>query len=541
MDSIVEETGDDETIIADNSDPSHKLYDGVAYLQLRVEVEKSKKGTQTMRTKLQEVFKFIQDADDSAALSIFKTDPTPNSEGLHPAPHNKILSTPAKFPDSITSLSKYFMGCRPNSDGGTIWAQIRLLHSEPIENIIADTQADLKEMAANISIQSIQHWDVAQIGFLKNLHPDVDGEVMEEYLILALRDLAPKKDLTLGLKVKSPFDGKKRDKNKTIKFKDRIQAYHVDTVGSMKTDVTRLLKQIFKGQDFRNQYDCEVRLIPLYDRRSSSYTQEKIKRCILQHSQWCKCVVSLPVEGLDSIDTYNDALEGTLRQLILSLPDSHFINIDYNWSRTNFQILYPIKYAETAKDRIAHLGAYLYREYGDRLLGSLTTDMQRTISETKWDEKTNRPVSMLDQELDDILAEDDDIDYVDMSLITDLTVNGGSAIFQPTMAGTAPVPFVPVQDDTSISTFGTTLSKSPRSKKKTPRLTDDSDDDDTILTDRTDGSMHSRVSVVEDTCIEIKQMLKQFIAQGVTQQTATQPSDSINVAESSKGDSAAGV
>ena len=53
--------------------------------------------------------------------------------------------------------------------------------------------------------------------------------------------------------------------------------------------------------------------------------------------------------------------------------------------------------------------------------------------------------------------------------------------------------------------------------------------------------MHSRVSVVEDTCIEIKQMLKQFIAQGVTQLTATQPSDSINVAESSKGDSAAGV
>ena len=73
------------------------------------------------------------------------------------------------------------------------------------------------------------------------------------------------------------------------------------------------------------------------------------------------------------------------------------------------------------------------------------------------------------------------------------------------------------------------------------RRSDDSDDDDTVLTDRTDGSMHSRVSVVEDTCIEIKQMLKQFIAQGVTQLTATQPSDSINVAESSKGDSAAGV
>ena len=43
MDPIVEEPGDDVTIIADNSDTSHKFYDGAAYLQLRVEVEKSKK------------------------------------------------------------------------------------------------------------------------------------------------------------------------------------------------------------------------------------------------------------------------------------------------------------------------------------------------------------------------------------------------------------------------------------------------------------------------------------------------------------------
>ena len=40
MDPIVEEPGDDKTIIADNSDTSHKFYDGAAYLQLRVEVEK---------------------------------------------------------------------------------------------------------------------------------------------------------------------------------------------------------------------------------------------------------------------------------------------------------------------------------------------------------------------------------------------------------------------------------------------------------------------------------------------------------------------
>ena len=43
MDSIVEEPGDEETVMADNSDTSHKFYDGIAYFQLRVEVEKSRK------------------------------------------------------------------------------------------------------------------------------------------------------------------------------------------------------------------------------------------------------------------------------------------------------------------------------------------------------------------------------------------------------------------------------------------------------------------------------------------------------------------
>ena len=61
------------------------------------------------------------------------------------------------LPDSITAMSKFFFGCRPISDGGVIWSQLRLLHDDPIENIIADTRGDLEELDAGLSIQAIQY------------------------------------------------------------------------------------------------------------------------------------------------------------------------------------------------------------------------------------------------------------------------------------------------------------------------------------------------------------------------------------------------
>ena len=77
----------------------------------------------------------------------------------------------------------------------------------------------------------------------------------------------------------------------------------------------------------------------------------------------------------------NTALKKTLRQLILALPDAHFINVDLNWSNTGYSILYPKKYETAALERIANLGPYLHRAYGDPILVSLPADTQELIHE----------------------------------------------------------------------------------------------------------------------------------------------------------------
>ena len=157
-----------------------------------------------MKTKFQEVLSLLLEADETAILSVFQTDPTTNKEGNYTVDVKKVLTSPQSFPNSITGMSKYFYGCRPNSKGGAIWTQIRLMHSSPIKNLLADVREDLREMDCSLSLQAIQHWDVVTLGFLKNLHPEVDGIALQEYFNKALTSTHNSANHKVGIKVKTP-------------------------------------------------------------------------------------------------------------------------------------------------------------------------------------------------------------------------------------------------------------------------------------------------------------------------------------------------
>ena len=93
-------------------------------------------------------------------------------------------------------------------------------------------------------------------------------------------------NLKLGLKIKTPWDGKKRDIKKIVHFKDRIQAVHLQCEGKHTTITAKVIKLILQSPIFQQRYKCDVRLIPEFDRNSGPYIQEKIRRCITQHSQF---------------------------------------------------------------------------------------------------------------------------------------------------------------------------------------------------------------------------------------------------------------
>ena len=482
-----------------------------SFLYFRFKVTASKKGSETMRAKLQELYKIMQIADSDICLSHYKIDIEKDDKGnTMPISDRFVVETPEDISESITGMSKIFFGARPNSKGGNIWTNIRMLHTEPIENIIADTKEDFKELDASIGLQSIQHWDVGSIGFLQRMHPDVDVDNLHEYLSTALKKMHPEMDLKLGLKVKSPWDGKKRDTTKVVHFKDRIQAVHLQCEGKHTTITAKIIKAILISPIFQQRYNCDVRLIPEFDRNAGPYIQEKIRRCITQHSQFCKCVTSNTCEGIDHLDQKNKSLKKTLRQLILELPDAHFINIDLNWSNSGYAILYPKKYEEIAQERIANLGPYLHKTYGDAILSSLSIEMQESIHDCTWDEETGRPLTKLDRELDDILQSGEDLDYVDMTLITQENARPSDTISDT---------FIPQLDTNTISTFGTVKEKI----KRTAGLSKTHDvniDDKSILSGIT---LDSRMSKMEEEFSSMADMLKILVGRSNTGIAGTHP------------------
>ena len=152
-----------------------------------------------------------------------------------------------------------------------------------------------------------------------------------------------------------------------------------------------------------------------------------------------------------------------------------------------------------ARERIAHLGPYLHKTFGDKILTSLPVTTQQEISKITWDEKTGRPVSKLEKELDDILTEGTNLDFIDMSLLEDKDPKRPEA--------TAPSDtFIPKLDTDSHSTFGTvkqTETTNSAGLKKT--YTQDSG---TVVSEMT---LDTRITEMESKFDNIETMLRLLV------------------------------
>ena len=425
------------------------VHSEVSFLLFRVEVSESKKATEYMRATFAKLFTILLDADETVCFTIFKTDQCLNEEKNHVNSASTAITNPDQLPTSITALNKYFYGARPQSNGGVIWCQIRIAHNSPIDNLITDTKEDFQVLSSNLTLQTIQHWDVAQLGFFKNLSPEVDLHCLSEFLTTGLRRVVrPSQSIPIGLKVKTPYDGKKvpaGDRQKKIPYRERVHAVHLEVRGDHAEAARAGIKTLLSQPAFKRRYSVPVRLVPCYDRRDSPHTQDKIRRCIVQHGQFCRCLDTMAFSGIEHLDQKNTKLRMSLRELIVGLPQSHFINVDLNWKKDSFQIIYPKKHEESSRQVIAHLGPYLHKHYGDDLLVSLPSDTQELIQNTDWDAE-GRPLSKIDKELDDILANDEAMDYVDLQFLQNES---------PSKSTATPISskFIPKLDDESVSTF----------------------------------------------------------------------------------------
>ena len=244
---------------------------------------KINQSSETMRAEIIKLYKILLDADNSLCFAHYKfaTNEDPEIVDII-TDSTMVLNSPVKLPSSVTLMDKFFFVARPNSKGGVIWAQVSIIRNKDICDIITDTRNDLKEPHAQLFIQSIQHYDVAPLlGVFKHLHPDTDVVHFSAFLSSELDKIYPDPKLKIGLQVKTPYDGKKRDSNMITNYRDRIQAFHINAEGNYKDQTGKLLKHIFCSVTFKERYNYEICLVTPFDRHGSSRIQDKIRKCIV--------------------------------------------------------------------------------------------------------------------------------------------------------------------------------------------------------------------------------------------------------------------
>ena len=225
--------------------------------------------------------------------------------------------------------------------------------------------------------------------------------------------------------------------------------------------------------------------------------------------------MSSPCDSIEYLDKKNKTLNKTLHQLVLGLKSSYFINIDLNWSRSSFSILYPKNYEDIAKEKIYNLGVYLHQQYKDPIIQSLTVSDQELISEVTWNPVSGRPLTKLDRDLDDIIEVGDDLEYVNISLIT-LTVKRPPPIFPSDI-------LIPHLDTDSVSTFDMIKpSATPRvaSISQPPQVYEDGA---TVISAMT---MDNQVSHMETRFENIEQMLQLLVGKAQISDMVAPPNTS---------------
>ena len=83
--------------------------------------------------------------------------PTDRKSNYYKTELYNTISTPNDILKSITQISKFFAGGKPNAKGGKIYTNVHFMHEESLDNILFDLKEVLLEQEATIFVKTIQH------------------------------------------------------------------------------------------------------------------------------------------------------------------------------------------------------------------------------------------------------------------------------------------------------------------------------------------------------------------------------------------------
>jgi len=281
-----------------------------------------------------------------------------------------------------------------------------------------------------------------------------------------------------------------------------------------------------------NPIDGEkMRFIPRPKYTQNSGLHQRYSELINRQDWYTQGIERATTFEISNLDQKATELPTNLRTMIMEMVGKEnnplFTSIDKSWD-DGIVITFPKLYEEEARNRIADLGSFLHFQHGDLVLFKYFTPeaSERALS-SPWDPKQQRAISTLDNELDEILDDCDQIDWLkqpETEKVVDFNeTKEHDKKNQPLFN------FLP-NDDKSLGTFGTnnTSKTSTQSGQKRPnnipQITDTStkrqksstqvSDKEDLTEDEDDATIEtltSRMSVLESNMSQLVGLLKQSI------------------------------
>ena len=251
-----------------------------------------------------------------------------------------------------------------------------------------------------------------------------------------------------------------------------------------------------------------LRAVPIISKEYDIDTQDKIKILMQRQEHFQDSVTSTFYLHVQNIDTVFNETGKTLREHLMNIPisetnqNSLCISIgikQYGKRKGDLLFTYPKKYAQKASRIVSNLNSYCFKTLGEPVLHQFfSARATKQAKETKWDAEAGRAVSKTEQNLQSIMDEFDELDYIEApeqsKPSTQTTIDQHAA---------PPVAQIDAQTQDDISSFGNSLlggNKQAAPRQSAFATTFNPPDDHSVAKTvaETVQSLESRMSAIED-------------------------------------------
>jgi hypothetical protein len=398
------------------------------FIKVRLPVEnKPKDPTTAARTKLKELGEILIQQDPS--MIIYKYRQTAKDE------HDACTKL-SQLPTTITGIQSYMNGFRPSSEGGDVWGNLRIGINSKADDFLENSFQEANMRKFWLRKAPLQAADTDYAGWLylstEAMHPEDTADNVNAFIKFhCAREGRPA--FVIACERRMIWDDKAKAKELSIKEKQAKKALHFVCEKDRVNDAIPFIRAWLKSSLFKEYTNIPMKFIPNFTRGNGSIYNMKFGRAVQKHMQLTtfgtRHTLSL---DFDNLDAKCSLLPGkpTLRKLILSMqtragttlsagskeprpPGPVFLAVDAavrHSDRGSFVVTYTIDNAEEAEEKLKNILSYLVHEHGESATYWFNPTAIERADIMKWDEVNNRPITVDELDLDELL--DDEMDWV---------------------------------------------------------------------------------------------------------------------------------